>query len=294
MRRAIGCAAAWIAFASGGVALAQGGDPRLREVTYDARAVVEIPVKRGVVTDIVLGADEGITDVASGLGADCAKVEDVWCVAAKAGGRHLFVKPKSGATAPNTLAVITEKRLHSFTLVVLADGDARPPAYRLNIRAASAVAARPAPESHDPTLLPASTSIAAETPIAERLQAPPQVVNSSYSIAEGTASGDIVPTLVFDDGRFTYLRFPGNREVPAVFEVRADASESFTNARMEGDLLVVDRVGRQFVLRSGTAVVAVWNDAFDIEGAPPSHGTTVPGVERAVRSQLGARQRSTP
>ena len=33
---------------------AQQADPRLREVTYDAHAVVSVPVKNGVVTHIVL------------------------------------------------------------------------------------------------------------------------------------------------------------------------------------------------------------------------------------------------
>ena len=51
-----------------GGASAQIDDPRLREVVYDPRAVVSIPVKRGVVTHIVLDADESLTDVGSGFG----------------------------------------------------------------------------------------------------------------------------------------------------------------------------------------------------------------------------------
>ena len=93
-----------------------------------------------------------------------------------------------------------------------------------------------------------------------------------------------MPTLVFDDGRFTYLRFPNNREVPAVFHVLGDGSETLVNARMEGDLLVVDRVSRRLMLRAGSAVVGVWNDAFDLDGVPPSNGTTVSGVDRQIKS----------
>ena len=119
--------------------------------------------------------------------------------------------------------------------------------------------------------------------IAQRLTAAPVPVNSDYSIAEGKGSEDILPSLVFDDGRFTYLRFPNNREVPAVFHVLSDDSETLVNVRMEGDLLVVDRVSRRLMLRAGSAVVGVWNEAFDIDGSPPRDGTTVPGVERAVK-----------
>ena len=60
------------------------------------------------------------------------------------------------------------------------------------------------------------------------------------------------------------------------------------NAAMEGDLLVVDRVSRRLMVRAGSAVVGVWNEAFDLFGSPPEDGTTVPGVERVVRAVVGA------
>ena len=123
--------------------------------------------------------------------------------------------------------------------------------------------------------------------VAERLKASPQLLNAEYSIAEGSASADIVPTLIFDDGRFTYLRFPGNREVPAVFHVLGDGSETLVNARMEDDLLVVDRVSRKLMLRAGSAVVGLWNEAFDLDGRPPGDGTTVPGVQRVLKADAG-------
>jgi type IV secretion system protein VirB9 len=115
----------------------------------------------------------------------------------------------------------------------------------------------------------------------------PDVVNSDYSIAEGQGSMDIIPTLIFDDGRFTYLRFPNNREVPAVFHVLSDGSETLVNTRMEGDLLVVDRVSRRLMLRAGQQVIGVWNEAFDIDGIAPKAGTTVNGVERVLRAESG-------
>lgn len=274
-------------------------DPRLREVVYDVGTVVSVPVQRGVVTLIELDPDEAIAEVAAGLGSDCSKPEQPWCVAAQAGGRTLFVKAKSTAQAPNTLAVVTDRRSHSFRFVVLADGDTRAPVYRLTVRASapqSAPVAGPtqpagisleqllpllalAAQASAPPVPPAPSSTAR---VQERLQAQPQVVNTAYSLAEGASSADIVPDLVFDDGRFTYLRFTGNRELPAVFHVLGDGSESLVNARMEGALLVVDRVSRRLMLRAGSAVVGLWNDAFDLDGVPPVEGTTVPGVRRVL------------
>lgn len=279
---------------SGATAAAEPADPRLREVVYDPRAVVTVPVKRGVVTLVVLDADESITEVAAGLGGDCAKAESAWCVAAQPGGRNFFVKAKSSASAANNLAVVTDRRTHAFRFVVLADGDPKLPVYRLVVKAPprAVPAARLALRDAGP--LVALPAIPPPPPpqqvVAERMQAKAQVMNTQYSVAEGTGSQDIVPTLVFDDGRFTYLRFPGNREIPAVFHVLGDGGETLVNARMEDDLLVVDRVSRRLMLRAGSAVVGLWNEAFDLDGKPPGDGTTVSGVQRVLRADSSANE----
>lgn len=281
-------------------------DPRLREVTYEPRAVITLPMRRGEVTLVVLAADESIAEVAAGLGGDCNRAESPWCIVAQPGGRSVFIKPKSSAQATNNLAIVTDKRLHALQLQVLAEGDNRQPVHRLLIKPPAAKPATPAPVTPPPT---ASGAAAAPDPALfalasanaelitrlkaaaapervrnERLQARPPVHNSQYSLAEGKDSADIVPTMVFDDGRFTYLKFPGNREVPAVFHVQGDGSEALLNARMDDDLLVIDRVARRLVLRAGTAVVNVHNDAFDLDGLPPEDGTTVPGIRRVLKT----------
>lgn len=259
-------------------------DPRLREVVYDERAVVEVAVRRGSVLHIALDDDEAIGDVASGLNSDCAKPDAPWCIAAAPGARHLFIKAKSTAGAANNLIVVTDRRSHTFRFSVLADTDPQPGLYQLTIKApvkrpAAKATPDPVPEAVMPPEPPPREIVA------QRLQAAsPSVVNANYAIAEGTGSDDIAPTLVFDDGRFTYFRFPANREVPAVFHVLGDGSETVVNSRMEGDLLVVDRVSRLLMLRAGQAVVGVWNEAFDLDGAPPADGTTVPGVQRVLKA----------
>lgn len=280
MRASVVPVAAWIlGEIACPIAHAQTVDPRLKEVWYDPHAVITVPVRRGVVTHVVLDPDESITEVGTGLGADCGKPDASWCVAAQPGGRHLFVKPKSTAHGSNNVAVVTDQRSYAIRFVVLPDGDTRPPVFRLAIRAA---APRPISAQPTPAVIAPPAPNEAEI-VAERLKAAPAVANASYAIAEGSASEDIVPTLVFDDGRFTYFRFPNNREVPAVFHVLADGSETLLNTRMEGDFLVADRVSRRLMLRAGSAVVGVWNEAFDIDGVPPSGGTTVGGVERVLR-----------
>jgi len=263
-------------------------DPRLRTVVYNPKAVVTVPVKRGVVALVLLAADETITEVAAGLGGDCTKTDSAWCIAAQPGGRTLFVKARSTAQAANNLAVVTDRRTHAFRFVVLPDDDRREPVHRLEVTLATKRATEPArPSLRELLPLLATPAATPEPPpgelVAERLRAKPRVLNTDYAIAEGAGAQDIVPTLVFDDGRFTYLRFPGHRELPTVFHVLGDGSETLVNTRMEDDLLVVDRVSRRLMLRAGSAVVGLWNEAYDLEGMPPEHGTTVPGVQRALK-----------
>ncbi|NEK79305.1 MAG: TrbG/VirB9 family P-type conjugative transfer protein, partial [Xanthomonas perforans] len=89
------------------------------------------------------------------------------------------------------------------------------------------------------------------------------------------------------DGRFTYLRFPNNRDFPTVFLVAGDKSESIVNANVDPsapDILVVHRVAREMVLRLGSAVVGIYNDSYNMDGVPTNTGTTVPGVERVIKS----------
>jgi type IV secretion system protein VirB9 len=267
---------------------AKPNDPRLRDVVYDPLTVVTVPVKRGMVTLVVFDPDEVITEVAVGQGGDCTKAEAVWCVSAQPGGRTLFVKAKSGADAPNNLAVVTDRRTHALRFVVLPDNDRQQPVYRLSVKAPRPPKPASGLTQQDLAALAALPPVPpAPTPqqlVAERLQAKPTVMNTQYSLAEGDGSQDIVPTLVYDDGRFTYLRFPGNREVPAVFHVLGDGSETLVNARMEDEQLVVDRVSRRLMLRAGTAVVGIWNEAFDLEGSPAEGATTVPGVQRTLKA----------
>jgi type IV secretion system protein VirB9 len=118
------------------------------------------------------------------------------------------------------------------------------------------------------------------------LDSKPVMRNTRYSMQVLKGAQDIVPSLVFDDGRFTYFRFANNREIPTIFFISPNGEEARINFEMEGDLAVVQRMGRRFVLRLGKAVVGIWNEAFDADGVPPVQATTVNGVERTVRHDL--------
>lgn len=272
---------------------AGAADPRIREISYDPAAVIPVETRRGSVTHIELPSDEAIRFVASGQGADCRQPEMLWCIDGPSGQRNVFLKPRLGAGA-NTLSIVTDKRSYSFALTVLPDSSSRPGIHRLVVRApgfGAATRAQAQATQHEmpqmeqlvnlQDLMAAQASRnASRATLGARLQLAPDVLNADYSLALGSHSEEIVPEAVYDDGRFTYLRFPGNRELPAVFQVAEDGSESIVNARMENDLLVVDRVTKRLVLRKGEAVVQLTNENFDLNGRPPVLGTTAAGVER--------------
>ena len=284
----------------------------IREVEYSARRVIDVAVARGVVALIQLPDGEQIRYVASGRASDCGKADDTWCISAPVESNLIFAKAKSRADRFNNVEVVAAQRTYSFRLNLVGPDDPgatqrlvirapsrspsspmlAPPAASLPLPLAeTARGAAPAPASAGAIAQSRATAAAITSALvdereelAEKLAAGPSIVNSAYSLAVGARSEDIVPTATFDDGRFTYLRVPGNREVPSVFHVTSDGEETIVNTRMERDLLVVDRVSRLLRLRLGNQVVSLINEAFDLEGRPPGRGVTVDGVERVVRS----------
>jgi len=104
--------------------------------------------------------------------------------------------------------------------------------------------------------------------------------NWRYS-AQGTPS--LEPDAVYDDGKETTLRFEGNREIPAIFLVASDGTESLVPKDMRGELVVVHAVGRELRLRQGAEVICIFNEAFDPVGVNHATRTTSPSVARLSR-----------
>lgn len=60
---------------------------------------------------------------------------------------------------------------------------------------------------------------------------------------------------VWDNGEFTFFKFPGNRDVPAIYMVDADGKESIVNRNTTGaanDVVVVQKINPKFYLRLET------------------------------------------
>lgn len=267
-------------------------DTRIQYVNYNVDDVVQVNSYPGISTQIMFAPDEVVLDDGMSSG-----FSQGWQVATSR--NSVYVKPQSVKLSDNTilqptpdkwstdLTVTTNRRVYSFFLV-LHSGK--------NVRSNTAVAFRitfryPADDA-------AKAQLAAQKEATkQRLEAAskPTPVNWHYSMQLGKKSASIAPTMAYDDGRFTYLRFPGNRDFPAAFVVSDDGSESIVNSHIDPkhpDVLVIHRVASRLVLRLDKEVVGVYNEAFDPDGKPSLSGTTIRGVERTIRdvNATGANQ----
>ena len=263
-------------------------DNRIQHVNYNEGDVVIIRALPGLGTRVVFGEGETILDVASGFSAgwefgdrrNILYIKPKTIVVGK-GSSASVEKPKAGKWDTN-LMVTTTKRLYDFDLILLksASSTGMTPksnevAYRVVFKYPHEVVKQETLERRDEILK-------------AMLDTSPIPRNWNYSMDIGENSERIVPKSAYDDGRYTYLRFPNNREIPSVFVVAEDGSESIVNTHIqdseegEKDELVIRRVAQQFNLRLGKSVVGVFNDAYDPDGLPPVNGTTINGVTREV------------
>lgn len=107
-------------------------------------------------------------------------------------------------------------------------------------------------------------------------------VNIDYSF---TGSTLIKPTVVFDDGNKTFLKFKG--KTPAIFTVNPDYSETLVNFRKEGEYIVVDTTATQFTLRDG----ANWTCVFNLrkpDFAAPDPNIMAPKQETTSSKRRGS------
>ena len=256
-------------------------DTRIQYVNYNSGDVVLVRALPGIGSRIVFAQGEEILNAGSGF-------TEGWEF--KASGNQLFIKPKSVKVAEgqviapeagkwNTnLMVTTNQRIYDFELQLLrGSNDGAPP---LDQRAAYRVEFRYPNEERQ-----LAEAEARQRAAEQRMEQVPSPVNWHYTMQVGKRSSGIAPTLAYDDGRFTYLRFPANRDFPTAFLVADDRSESIIDAHVDPrapDILVVHRVSPSMVLRLGPQVVGIYNERFDPNGKPPVNGTTVPGVKRVV------------
>ncbi|MBL4571595.1 MAG: P-type conjugative transfer protein VirB9 [Gammaproteobacteria bacterium] len=219
-------------------------DPRIKTVIYNERDVIVLKGHYGYSTHVVFADDETITHISAGDSLS-------WQIVPT--GNHLFLKPRE-ANADTNLSVLTNRRNYNFEL-----------------RANEATSASDSELSFEIRFIYPDDEfqLAIEKTLAEQRQLNTEIVpgrqiqaeeiNFDYSMR---GSDLVAPIRVFDDGEFTFFQFPDEIPIPAIFFVDREKQESIVNYHVRGKYIVVQRIGAQFMLRSGNDITCIFNESF--------------------------------
>lgn len=224
-------------------------DPRLMQRLYDPGAVVRIEGRPSVQATIRFGDDELVENVAIGD-------SNAWQVTPNKRANLLFVKPLAVHAVTN-MTVVTNRHTYFFDLV--ASPKATSPLYELAFTYPQEV--KPAPGAK----ADANADASAAAPNAVELAAatdPSTVVDpASLNFAwAGSGQKKLLPSRIYDDGESTYLSWPAGTPVPAILIKNEQGTEGPVNFAVRGDVIVIDLVPKEIVLRSGRDLATIANN----------------------------------
>lgn len=216
---------------------ALAADARLVERLYDPDTVVRIEGRPNVQATIRFENDEHIENVAIGD-------SQAWQVTPNRRANLLFVKPLSERAATN-MTVVTDKRTYLFDLV--SSPANRTPLYVLSFAYPDEPEdVQQAEGGAAPANAPTDIELAAATDPYTVVD--PAELNYAWS-TRGEAK--LLPASIYDDGTATFLTWPAGTALPAILIKDHKGAEGPVNYAVRGDVIVVEGVPREIVLRSG-------------------------------------------
>ena len=254
-------------------------DPRVKWVNYDPAQVYRIVGAFRSATQVVFGDDEEILHVALG---DTVS----WEVAPT--GNILFVKPREHAGATNLIVSTSlhgEVRNYQFELTARTGGiSARTPDTFFQVRfhypadevarAAAMIATRQAQQLA--ALEAGAVKIALDHGVVEGPR------NMKYTVQ---GASELQPSEVSDNGQFTVMRFPNHHELPAVFSVAPDGSETLVPYDVRDDWVVIHEIARELRLRRGALVLCIYNEGAPTYGVDYKTDTASSHVDRTMKQE---------
>jgi len=226
----------------------------VEEYAYQPDAVYQVRTGLGITTQIELSAHEQILDYSSGFsgGWEISRRDNVF-----------YVKPRNVDVDTNLL-VRTAAHAYIFEMKVVASDwrsldQARAAGVQYKIRFSYPGDTRFAPETTE--------TAEAITELSTGLQ-PDRQYHFRYDYTQHRRTPHwLVPSTVYDDRRFTYIRmgdrtrFPSGN-FPAVFARDSEDGDEFVvNSTVEGDVIVVHGTYPYLVVRHGAHVVGLRRSA---------------------------------
>lgn len=240
-------------------------DARIRTVLYSPDEVYRLYGFVGYHLDLEFEVGETFAGISAG---------DSEALAYSAHDNILTLKPRAAATQMN-LTVSTTKRRYYFDYTVASRAPNRFAdevmyAVRFNY-----------PPRHE---------LVGEMTPAERVE---QELNKARrGFARNVdywfcGSNTLRPIAASDDGVHTRLRFAARAELPVVFALNDDGSESLLNFSMDEGDMIIHRVAARFVLRRGRLSGCIVNKGFAGVGERLDSGTISPSVTRERKDGAG-------
>lgn len=248
-------------------------DPRVRIVEYNAQDVTRIVTFFGVSSHIQFSNSEVIKDIAVGD-------PSAWEIIPRI--NNLFIRPLAENPDAN-LTIITNKRTYHFSLFTAKRSKKDKTAWQdSNLIFSLGFNYKDEEKEKDNALEKAKELKANFTDAKTKLEKGiTSVSNIDYWIA---GSQEISPTSVRDNGRFIYLTFSNNRDMPAIYSVDEFGEEALINANVKGNTIIIHRMVKLLRLRKGRYVACLVNRSFDLDGGKDnSTGTVSPAVERKIK-----------
>jgi type IV secretion system protein VirB9 len=247
-------------------------DARVRNVNYDPDQVVTVVGSFRHAIEIQFGPGETVTQAALG---DTIS----WQIAPV--GNIVFLKPREKAGGTN--------------LIVVTNANGSPRTYHFNLTLGTGEAMYGI-RFHYPREERAMAALQVQLAQAQAARAVETNITTSaldHAVIEGTRNmnytvqGDssLQPTEISDNGEFTVLRYPGHADIPSIFAVDVDGTETIVPYDVREDFVVIHAVYRQLRLRRGNVVLCIYNEAPLRNDRGDRTGTVSNIVERKVKGQ---------
>jgi P-type conjugative transfer protein VirB9 len=223
-------------------AIAAPRENRIVRYTYSPDVIFRVMALPNLTTHLELGEDEGVKETPA-IG-DQAQ----WMVTG--GPRHLFIKPLR-FDLETSLTIVTNKRTYQFQLI--------------SGKTAGAQVFQKVSFIYPDRELEVKLRKETETAVVEAEQnrltgqvvatnVDPATLDFAFKI-EGDAP--FKPTAVYTNGKFTFLVMPNTQDSPAIFLLDDDDNPSLINYKVNGNMIVVERVAPKLLLKLGNVELKI-------------------------------------
>ncbi|ECP6302856.1 P-type conjugative transfer protein VirB9 [Campylobacter jejuni] len=269
-------------------------DKRIAYAVYNANDVFQVNAKNGYVSVLEFGLDERIINTATGFaqGWDLIEKDNLLFIKPKAYKTQLvqqdsnnigenqtsqeFVVDPNPSDWKTNLIVITNLNTYVFDLKLVTKNSNT--TYKLSF-------SYPQKE-----LKTAKEFLEAQEQESIRTDLNKNTIprNWDFYMKVNKGSEDISPNFAYDDGVFTYLGFDNTKTFPAVF-MYENGKESILNTHIKKDgnydVLVIQKIAKQILLRSGDKVVGIFNRGYAKNPLRKTRETSNENIQREINKK---------